>query len=64
MWHRRGYRSPSYRGWRERRYECARSAQGGGNPSWAGWSALNSNVDDPVLAAEYGLVDHVMCDQG
>ncbi|HEX5300278.1 MAG TPA: serine hydrolase domain-containing protein [Streptosporangiaceae bacterium] len=25
--------------------------------------SLNSNVDDPVLAAEYGLVDHVMCDQ-
>lgn len=24
--------------------------------------SLNSNVDDPVLAAEYGLVDHVMCD--
>ena len=23
--------------------------------------SLNSNVDDPVLAAEYGLVDHVMC---
>jgi D-alanyl-D-alanine carboxypeptidase len=26
--------------------------------------SLNSNVDDPVLAAEYGLVDHVMCSQG
>ncbi|HEU5387863.1 MAG TPA: serine hydrolase domain-containing protein [Streptosporangiaceae bacterium] len=25
--------------------------------------SLNSNVDDPVLAAEYGLVDHVMCNQ-
>ena len=23
--------------------------------------SVNSNVDDPVLAAEYGLVDHVMC---
>jgi D-alanyl-D-alanine carboxypeptidase len=23
--------------------------------------SLNSNVDNPVLAAEYGLVDHVMC---
>jgi D-alanyl-D-alanine carboxypeptidase len=23
--------------------------------------SLNSNVDDPVLAAEYRLVDHVMC---
>jgi len=26
--------------------------------------SINSNVDDPVLAAEYGLVDHVMCSQG
>jgi D-alanyl-D-alanine carboxypeptidase len=26
--------------------------------------SINSNVDDPVLAAEYGLVDHVMCHQG
>jgi D-alanyl-D-alanine carboxypeptidase len=25
--------------------------------------SINSNVDDPVLAAEYGLVDHVMCGQ-
>lgn len=25
--------------------------------------SINSNVDDPVLAAEYGLVDHVMCHQ-
>ena len=25
--------------------------------------SLNSNVDEPVLAAEYGLVDHVMCHQ-
>jgi D-alanyl-D-alanine carboxypeptidase len=25
--------------------------------------SVNSNVDDPVLAAEYRLVDHVMCDQ-
>jgi D-alanyl-D-alanine carboxypeptidase len=24
--------------------------------------SINSNVDDPVLAAEYRLVDHVMCD--
>jgi D-alanyl-D-alanine carboxypeptidase len=24
--------------------------------------SINSNVDDPVLAAEYHLVDHVMCD--
>jgi D-alanyl-D-alanine carboxypeptidase len=24
--------------------------------------SVNSNVDDPVLAAEYHLVDHVMCD--
>ena len=23
--------------------------------------SVNSNVDDPVLAAEYHLVDHVMC---
>jgi len=23
--------------------------------------SVNSNVDDPILAAEYGLVDHVMC---
>lgn len=23
--------------------------------------SLNSNVDDPILRAEYGLVDHVMC---
>jgi D-alanyl-D-alanine carboxypeptidase len=23
--------------------------------------SVNSNVDDPVLAAEYGLIDHVMC---
>jgi D-alanyl-D-alanine carboxypeptidase len=23
--------------------------------------SLNSNVNDPVLAAEYHLVDHVMC---
>jgi D-alanyl-D-alanine carboxypeptidase len=23
--------------------------------------SINSNVDDPVLAAEYGLIDHVMC---
>ena len=23
--------------------------------------SLDSNVDDPVLAAEYRLVDHVMC---
>jgi D-alanyl-D-alanine carboxypeptidase len=26
--------------------------------------SLNSNVDDPVLAAEYRLTDHVMCHQG
>jgi len=26
--------------------------------------SVNSNVDDPVLAVEYGLVDHVMCHQG
>jgi D-alanyl-D-alanine carboxypeptidase len=26
--------------------------------------SINSNVDDPVLAAEYSLVDHVMCHQG
>jgi D-alanyl-D-alanine carboxypeptidase len=26
--------------------------------------SINSNVDDPVLAAEYGLIDHVMCSQG
>jgi D-alanyl-D-alanine carboxypeptidase len=25
--------------------------------------SLNSNVDDPVLAAEYRLIDHVMCHQ-
>jgi hypothetical protein len=25
--------------------------------------SINSNVDDPVLAAEYRLVDHVMCDR-
>ena len=23
--------------------------------------SINSNVDDPVLAAEYRLIDHVMC---
>jgi D-alanyl-D-alanine carboxypeptidase len=23
--------------------------------------SVNSNIDDPVLAAEYGLIDHVMC---
>jgi D-alanyl-D-alanine carboxypeptidase len=26
--------------------------------------SLNSNVDDPVLAAEYRLIDHVMCHRG
>ena len=26
--------------------------------------SVNSNVDDPVLAAEYRLVDHVMCNRG
>jgi D-alanyl-D-alanine carboxypeptidase len=26
--------------------------------------SVNSNIDDPVLAAEYGLVDHVMCHHG
>jgi D-alanyl-D-alanine carboxypeptidase len=26
--------------------------------------SVNSNVDDPVLAAEYRLIDHVMCDHG
>jgi hypothetical protein len=26
--------------------------------------SINSNVDDPVLAAEYGLTDHVMCSHG
>ena len=25
--------------------------------------SVNSNVDDPVLAAEYGLIDHVMCNR-
>jgi D-alanyl-D-alanine carboxypeptidase len=26
--------------------------------------SINSNVDDPVLAAEYTLIDHVMCNHG
>jgi len=26
--------------------------------------SINSNVDDPVLAAEYRLIDHVMCNHG
>ena len=26
--------------------------------------SVNSNVDDPVLAAEYRLIDHVMCNHG
>src|SRR5262249_52545179 len=26
--------------------------------------STTSNVDDPVLAAEYGLIDHVMCHRG
>src|SRR5262249_5740804 len=26
--------------------------------------SINSNVDDPVLAAEYGLIDHAMCHRG
>jgi hypothetical protein len=26
--------------------------------------SINSNVGDPTLAAEYHLVDHVMCNRG
>jgi len=26
--------------------------------------SINSNVDHPVLAAEYRLIDHVMCNHG
>ena len=26
--------------------------------------SINSNVDDPVLAAEYRLIDHAMCNHG
>jgi hypothetical protein len=26
--------------------------------------SVNSNVDDPVLAAEYRLIDHVICNGG
>jgi D-alanyl-D-alanine carboxypeptidase len=26
--------------------------------------SVNSNIDDPVLAAEYRLIDHVMCNHG
>ena len=40
-------------------YDTVSGVSGDGRTTVA--LSVNSNVEDPILAAEYGLVDHVMC---